>query len=157
MDERFVEAAMKNYGDSVLRAAAAVTGNRADAEDVFSDVFFTLFRRNEYFASETHLKAWLLRCAVNNAKNVRNSAHRRLSAELTDNVAAPKSVDSAYDVPAAMQALKPEDRIILYLHYYEGYTWVEIAAELAMPEGTVRSKALRARERMKAYFQNIEN
>ena len=145
MDERFIEAAMKNYGDTVLRAAASVTGNKPDAEDVFSDVFFALFKYRGEFNSEDHLKAWLIRVTLNKAKNVRGSYRATHSAQLFDNIAAPEPPESAYDVPAAMQGLDPESRAAVYLHYYEGYRYAEVGAVLGMSEAGARTKVARAR------------
>ena len=151
MDERLLADSMQKFGDSVLRASFSVTGNRSDAEDVFSDVFFTLWQLQKSFASETHLKAWLLRIAVNKAKNVRKLAVNRRNAELSENIPAPETIFVS-EVAEAMERLKPDERIVLYLHYYEGYTYGEIADTLLLRETSVRGKALRARERMKEFL-----
>jgi len=151
LDESFVAEAMKNHGDSVLRVAASVTGSLPNAEDVFSDVFFTLWRLKKTFEHDTHLKAWLIRVAVNKAKNVKMQAFNRHKAQLNENIPAPDNrLD--YDVPKALARLKPAERAVLYLYYYEGYTYGEIAAMLALRESSVRSKALRARAQMKDFL-----
>ena len=149
MDERLIEAAIKNYGDTVLRAAASVTGNKPDAEDVFSDVFFALFRHTEAFGSETHLKAWLIRAALNRAKNLRSSYWSTHVRPLSESLPAPEPEESGYDVPAAMQALEPDDRAAVYLHYYEGYAYREIGEMLHLSEAGARTKTARARERLR--------
>ena len=150
MSERHIAEAIKKHGDSVLRVATSVTGNLSDAEDVFSDVFFSLWQYNKAFLSSKHLKAWLIRVAVNKAKNIRKRAHNRYRAELHDNIAL---VDVPYDrnftVTQVLERLKPDDRAVLYLHYYEGYTYGQIARMLGIRESSVRSKAMRARGEMK--------
>lgn len=59
------ERVVRAYGSAVYRLALAQTRNRADAEDVFQEVFVALVRRTldvgRSFESEEHLRAWLLR------------------------------------------------------------------------------------------------
>ena len=152
MDERFIKTAIKDYGNAVLRAATAVTGNSSDAEDVFSDVFFALFRKPEAFQSAEHLKAWLLRVAINTAKNLRSSYWQTHRMPLLDTLPAPEP-DSEYDVPAAMQALEPDERAAVYLHYYEGYSYREIGEMLGLSEPGARTKAARARAHLKELLE----
>lgn len=49
------------YGDMVLRLAVARTRNRADADDIYQEVFIRLIRYWKQIKNERHLKAWLLR------------------------------------------------------------------------------------------------
>ena len=149
MDERLIAPVMRDHGDTVLRVAAAVCGNRQDAEDVYSDVFFALWQKKEPFASDIHLKAWLVRVAVNKAKNVRKTAFNRHKAQLSDNVFASDTDVPDYNVEAALQRLDPKSRAIVYLHYYEGYGYGQIADMLGMREVSVRGRAKRAREQLK--------
>ena len=150
MDEGLIADKMKAYGNSVLRVAASVTGNLSDAEDVFSDVFFTLWRTGQTFLSEEHCKAWLVRVAINKAKNIRKQAYNRYKTTMPDNVAAAQN-QPCNDVTKALQRLKSCERAVVYLHYYEGYGYGEIAETMNLRENTVRSKALRARAQME-YF-----
>ena len=57
--------AIDTWGDTVMRVAQRVTGNTADAEDVFQTVFMRLFKSKDRIESEEHLKAWLIRVAIN--------------------------------------------------------------------------------------------
>ena len=153
MNENLLSDAIKIYGNSVLRTAVCITGNLQDAEDVFSDVFFAAWQADKPFESDKHFKAWLIRVTVNKAKNIRKQAHNRYKAELTENIPYPDMEEkSGFDVPCALLRLKPKERAVLFLHYYEGYTYGEIASMLKMREVSVRSKALRARAHMKDFL-----
>ena len=50
-------------------------------------------------------------------------------------------------------SLPPEDRAVIHLHYYEGYSTGEIAQMLGQRPGTVRSRLSRARERLKKLLE----
>ncbi len=62
------ESIVRAYGSMVYRLALVQTRNRADAEDVFQDVFVALVRRvargGRGFESAEHVRAWLLRATV---------------------------------------------------------------------------------------------
>ena len=63
--------AFNKFGDTVLRAAFAMTGNYTEAEDITQEVFLTLHAKPQSFESDEHMKAWLLRSAINRCKNLR--------------------------------------------------------------------------------------
>ena len=59
--------AYEKYADRVFAAAFSVCRDRADADDVTQDTFLRYMDREREYESEEHLKAWLLRVAVNRA------------------------------------------------------------------------------------------
>jgi len=154
LDELVISDAMRLYGNTILRIATSVVGNRTDAEDVFIDVFFTLWKQNKSFESEEHKKAWLIRVAINKAKNVSKQAYNRYKASLCENHPSPE-IEPEIDLQKALNLLKPLDRIIMFLHYYEGYTYCEVGKLMGMRENTVRSNAQRAREKMKNFLSKV--
>ena len=50
-------------------------------------------------------------------------------------------------------SLPPEDRMVIHLHYYEGYSTDEIARIVGQRPGTVRSRLSRARQRLKKLME----
>ena len=68
--EAFLRQAMADWGDAVYRLALGQTRSRADAEDVYQDVFLRLLDSGTAFESPEHLKAWLLRVTVNRCRDL---------------------------------------------------------------------------------------
>ena len=64
--------AVQKYSDAVYRAAIHNSRCTADAEDVVQDVYEKLLHYNGTFESEEHLKAWLLRVAINRCHDPRS-------------------------------------------------------------------------------------
>ena len=62
--------AVQRYSDAVYRAAVHNCRCTADAEDVVQDVFEKLLHYEGCFESEEHLKAWLLRVAINRCRDL---------------------------------------------------------------------------------------
>ena len=103
------------------------------------------------FTSEEHRKAWLLRVTVNCARKLHAAPWRRLTEPLSDLLAAPEPEESGlWD---ALQRLRPEDRTVLHLYYYEELSTGEIARLLGCRPGTVRSRLTRARERLREQYK----
>ena len=135
----------------VYRLALARAGNSADAEDIFQEVFLRYVSKAPAFTSEEHRKAWLLRVTVNCARKLHAATWRRLTEPLSDLLAAPEPEESGlWD---ALQRLRPEDRTVLHLYYYEELSTGEIARLLGCRPGTVRSRLTRARERLREQYK----
>ena len=66
--------AVQKYSDAVYRAAMHNSRCAADAEDVVQDVYEKLLHYNGTFESEEHLKAWLLRVAINRCRDLTRAA-----------------------------------------------------------------------------------
>ena len=77
--------AVQRYSDAVYRAAYHNCSCAADAEDVVQDVFEKLLNYNGRFESEEHLKAWLLRVAINRCRDLTRAA-RQKDTELADSM-----------------------------------------------------------------------
>ena len=112
--------AVQKYSDAVYRAAIHNSRCTADAEDVVQDVYEKLLHYNGTFESEEHLKAWLLRVAINRCRDLTRAAHQK-DTELDENLPAPDAVEDG-SVLDAVRALPENYRNAIYLHYYEGYT-----------------------------------
>ena len=69
--------AVQRYSDAVYRAAVHNCRCTADAEDVVQDVFEKLLHYEGCFESEEHLKAWLLRVAINRCRDLTRAAHQK--------------------------------------------------------------------------------
>ena len=86
--------AVQKYSDAVYRAAMHNSRCAADAEDVVQDVYEKLLHYNGTFESEEHLKAWLLRVAINRCRDLTRAAHQK-DTELDENLPAPDELRTA--------------------------------------------------------------
>ena len=72
------EEVVQKYAKSVLTACLVRLNHQADAEDCFQNTFFKLYHHSPDFADENHLKAWLLRVAINECKKCLRDRNRRV-------------------------------------------------------------------------------
>jgi RNA polymerase sigma-70 factor (ECF subfamily) len=138
------------YADMVRRICFIHLKNYADAEDVFQEVFMKYLLRDRQFESDAHEKAWLIRVAVNACKDVIKSFFRKNATSLEELIAEPFYLqESESEVLGAVLALPEKYRDVIYLHYYEGYSAIEIAKTLGKNENTIYTWLDRARKRLK--------
>lgn len=138
------------YKDPVYRLALSFTGSPADAEDVTQTVFLKLM---EYQPNLTPGKerAWLFQVTANECR----SLHRRLRRHST------VSLDEALAVAApehqqlleVVMKLGANDRAVLYLFYYEGFSTEEIGQMLRISQSAVTTRLHRARKSLKATLE----
>jgi RNA polymerase sigma-70 factor (ECF subfamily) len=143
---RVIEEIFSRHHAAVYRVCMLYMKNTADAEDMTQNTFLKMMEKAPVFASSEHEKAWLVRTAVNLCKNDLRS-FRRKTAELPETLAAKET--GADETLRLVFALPKKYRTPLYLHYYEGYSAVEIARMLKTRESTVRSWLMRGREMLR--------
>lgn len=158
MTEQELSNAMKTYGDTVYRLALCRLQNAADAEDVYQDVFLRLLEQRVGRWDGEHLKAWLIRTALNRCADLGRLRRRRgtLSLEEVPDMARP--VDEATsELWDAVGRLPEELRTAVHLFYGEGYESGEIGALLGIPAATVRSRLRRARAELRDLLGGFDN
>ena len=157
-----LEQALNNHKSSVYKAAFYVCRNPQDAEDVAQDTFLTYYSGSDQFETEEHIRAWLLKVAVNKARNLKTSFWQRNRVSVNDLTtwlethapAGAETLDSdSEEILTAVMALPDKCRIIVHLFYYEGYSVKEIAGTLEIKENTVKSQLHRGRTLLRSMLK----
>lgn len=138
--------------DTVYKLAFAKVGNRADADDIFQQVFLRYLKKKPNFANADHEKAWFLRVTANCTKSWWNSANRRHKGYLTDDIPA-EQAEEAPNLQGYLMQLPQNYRTVLHLFYYEDMSTADIAALLHRRESTVRMQLTRARRLLKEILE----
>ena len=120
-----------------------------DAEDAAQTVFGRVMERGEPFRDPEHEKAWLIVTARNECRDQLKHWWRRCRED-------PSALDAlVWEQPEdglvweQVAALPDKHRLVLYLHYYQGYATDEIAQMLGDNPSTVRSRLVQARKKLK--------
>ena len=134
------------YQRSLFAAAFNMCKNKQDAEDVVQDTFVQYYTTKKEFESEQHVRAWLMRVAVNKAKNINRTFWRRNKVSIEDYMET-----LVFETPEAetlfetVMQLPEKYRIVIHLYYYEDYTVSEIADILKLSESNVKIRLSRGR------------
>lgn len=143
--------AYRRHSGPVFRMARNLTRNETLAEEVVQEVFLRLWRHPDKFdASRGSLRSFLLAHAHGRSIDlIRSEASRRNREERDGRLAAQirPGLDEdvwqlalAADLRAALASLPDGERRALELAYFGGLTYREVATQLALPEGTVKSR-----------------
>ncbi|MFQ6860892.1 MAG: sigma-70 family RNA polymerase sigma factor [Beduini sp.] len=148
--EAEIKVAIETYGDMIRRICFLHLKQYADVEDIFQNVFFKYATKREAFDSAEHEKAWLIRVTINACHDFLGSWFKK-KAILTEDFSQfqidPHS-DQGHLLDIVM-TLSPKYRDLIYLHYYEGYKIVEIAALLKKNENTIHTRLRRAKQELR--------
>ncbi|HLH27996.1 MAG TPA: sigma-70 family RNA polymerase sigma factor, partial [Acidimicrobiales bacterium] len=159
-DEAAFEAIVSLHGPMVLGLCRQLLGDHHHAEDAFQAVFLVLARQARSIRDPDVLGPWLHGVALRTARKARARLSRRRQIEEAG--AAGRS-ESGPAVQAAellereraealhheVQRLPEPFRQAVVACYFEGLTPDEAAHRLRWPDGTLRSRLVRARERLR--------
>ena len=148
------EEMIRRYADTVYRLAYSYVRNRADADDLFQEVFLRYLRARPVFRDPEHARAWFIRVTINRARSFFHSAWHRHTEPLTEWAGEVTMEERALD--EALNRLNKQDRLVIHLHYYEGYSTEEIAELTGKRPSSVRSQLTRARGRLREFLKEDE-
>lgn len=146
-----LEKAISQYADMIYRIAVTITGNKADADDVFQETFLRLVKNQTKIQSEEHLKAWLIKVAGNCAKTmVMSPWNQKTQGFLREEVKGMTGADAEQSqLLMELHTLPQKYSLVLYLFYYEGYSVKEIAELLEKNENSIKTLLKRGRNLLK--------
>ena len=150
------ERAVEIYGNSLYRLCSVMTGNKEDAQDAVQECFLRYIVKAPGFRDEEHEKAWLIRVSANICRDIlRKRKHQSfLSLDDIRNLAA--SEDNA-QILGLLVSLDEKYRIIIHLHYVEGYKTDEISSMLDISRAAVKKRLQRGREMLREIYDKEVN
>lgn len=143
-----ISAAIERHADTVRRICFLSLKNSADVEDVFQEVFLKFFLKFDAFENEEHQKAWLCRVTFNQCKDLSKSFWRRRVVSIEE-MELPYENTEQQELIKTVLSLPPDQKEVIYLHYYENETIPEIAEIMQKNENTVYSILRRAKAQLK--------
>lgn len=167
-DERVLELTRLRQGDRaafhdlvstccprLLGAAERLGHTPQEAEDLVQDVFLALVRSVDRFEGRAEIFTWLYRVLLNrHAELVRRRTLDRLR---TPSAPAPSvfpDFERGDRIRAAMGRLREEEQRVLFLRYFEGLCYDDIARIVEAPLGTVHAHAFHGLRRLRALLED---
>lgn len=157
---------MDRYLDAIYGFALQYAKNSEDAEDIAQDTFLKAWKNLKRFKEGLRFKPWLYAIARNTALDHLKKRKSAVFSELDDEAndisfadtlqdpeplppAVFEHAELARELEKATQALHPDHRMVLILHYRDDMTFEEIAVAMDKPMNTVKSWHHRAIRRIR--------
>src|SRR4030042_3377618 len=150
---------LTNLSDSLERFAYSLTTNREDARDLLQETFVKAISYRDKYADDTNLKAWTFTIMKNTfINNYRRTVKANTTFDHTDDlyylnmrrepsVEGPESTLSAKEIESHIEQLDDEFKVPFKMHL-QGYKYKEIADNLGLKIGTVKSRIFFTRKKL---------
>lgn len=158
-DAKGMEELYDRYSPALFGVISRIVGDSELAEDVLQEVFVKIWKNlPHYDASKGRLFTWMMNIARNSAIDmVRLKGYKQAqkvqsldTAVYTDPKSEPNI--SEIGVRELVEQLQPEQRKIIDLIYFKGYTQSEVSKTLSLPLGTIKSRVRIAMREMRKVF-----
>lgn len=141
---------IEKYFDMIYRLSMSQVKNREHTDDVVQEVFLRYLKTDKVFDSEEHIKAWLIRVAINCCRNVfSNSWHKKVVSLTEEEEGVSFDIVEKTDVYNAVFSLPQKYKAVIHLFYYEDMSIEEISKTLKIKISTVKSQLMRGRKLLK--------
>ncbi|MBF6075429.1 RNA polymerase sigma factor SigM [Nocardia beijingensis] len=148
---------LRRHNDHLWQTALRTSYTREDAADSLQDALLSAHRTAGSFRAEAEVRSWLHAIVVNACLDrIRRNKTRRALSLSPESMPEPKDirdemaeVEMSMVIDRALFSLPPDQRTALVAVDVEGYSVAEAAALLGVPEGTIKSRCARARQRLK--------
>jgi RNA polymerase sigma-70 factor, ECF subfamily len=152
-DARAFEVIYDRHSGPAFSLAYRMCGRRALAEDVVQEAFLSLWRTGaRYDAARGSVRTWVLTAIHNRAidafrRDMTRDARNVVDDGITERIEAAERTDEeverrdqAREVRVALDTLPEDQRKVIELAYFGGFSHTEIAEMLALPAGTVKGR-----------------
>ena len=157
-DHEAFEVLATSAGDRLYAVARLILRSADLAEDAVQEALVRAWKSIPSLRDPDRFDAWLYRLLINacaeQGRQLRRQAHEVRSLDLSSSISDESgSVADRDQLDRGFDRLKPEQRAVIVLHYYSGFTAAEIAQMLGIPAGTARSRLHYAIEVLRAALE----
>jgi len=150
-DAKAFESFVERFWKPVHALAYRFTGSRQEAEDLCQEVFLRVHLNLESFRGEGKAFTWLYRVAMNVCLNWKRKRREIPMLEVAEQKSQRSTSEDAVvrlEIQDALQGLSAQDRLLLILRKFYGFSYPEIAEMLSIPVEKVRSRLHDAKVRL---------
>ncbi|CCF66303.1 RNA polymerase sigma factor SigM [Nocardia cyriacigeorgica] len=147
---------LRRHNDHLWQTALRTSYTREDAADSLQDALLSAHRTAGSFRAESEVRSWLHAIVVNACLDrIRRNKTRRAFSLTPENMPEPieerdeiSRMEMSMVVDRALFSLPPDQRTAIVAVDLEGYSVADAAVLLGVPEGTIKSRCARARQRL---------
>jgi len=149
----------QQYEEDIYRMAFLYVKNQEDALDVVQEVAYQSFKNIHTLKNPEYLKTWLMKITINCAINVgrKNMKVIQLYKELEAlDVSSDEDIPLSLTLQDLIDRLREDEKSIVFLRFYQGFTLKEISEIVEIPLGTAKSVLYRALDKLRKAFKEAD-
>jgi RNA polymerase sigma-70 factor, ECF subfamily len=158
LNEKLFITLFETHKDSIYRMAFLYSKNQSDSLDIVQEVAYRAFKNRKSLRELSYFKTWILKITINSSidflKKKMNVVELKITSELET-----QQMEERYSdllLQELLNALDEEEKRLIYLKYYQEYTFQEISEIVDSPISTVKSKIYRTLEKIRLEHQKEE-
>ena len=146
-----IETLIHNHGNMLFRLCVMILGNASDAEDVIQETMIKYLQKAPKFENAEHEKAWLIKVSTNHCKDVLRFRRKHQMVDI-EQVKEFIKDESDREIIDALMTLPEKYKVVLLLHYVEGYSTKEIAEMIDKTTSAVKMRLQKGRTLLKEAY-----
>lgn len=147
-----IREAVEEYGDILYRTCFLILKHNADAEDAVQETYITYMKKEPAFSDSEHEKAWLITVAANKCRDMLRYRKRHITEPESALDTLVQNTESSHILEALM-SLPDKFRIVLTLHYIDGYKVEEIAKMIEKSASAVKMRLQKGRKLLEEAYR----
>ena len=148
MEAELFQAEARRIEKLLFRIAWSYLDNDQDVEDAVQDALIKAWEKRNSLRDIRQFKPWMTRILSNQCKDMLRKRKRWSFFPLEEDTAQVEMPETGSAVLEAMKKLKPELRIVMTLHFVDGYSIQEMTEALGIPSGTIKTRMRNARKQL---------
>ncbi len=162
-DREALETLLKSVQEPLYRYIRRLTGESSVSQDILQDVFIRIYKRLGWLREPELFRAWAYRIAsrevYSHLRREHNWSDQIRDESFLETIPAPSEREISewtQHLPELMEGVSPASRVVIGLHYSREMTIEEIATELGIPAGTVKSRLAYGLANLRRQFQKLQ-
>ncbi|MDF2536202.1 MAG: polymerase sigma factor [Bacillales bacterium] len=154
------------HGNDLSRFCLFLCRNQSEAEDLYQDTWVKVIKKIDSYNSDKPFDKWVLSICSNTYKD-KNRLHfvkkrfefaspedKQLFFDSIPDKSTPK--EDYFELFKCLSMLTPKFKEVLVLKFIEGYSEIEVASILGIPNGTVKSRLNKAKQLLRGRLEKYE-
>ena len=151
LNEQLFISLFETHKDSIYRMAFLYSKNQADALDIVQEVAYRAFKNRKSLNELRYFKTWILKITINLSIDFLRKKKKVVDLHFTSELGT-EQVEERYSdllLHELLHALDEDEKRLIFLKYYQEYTFQEISEMVDAPISTVKSKIYRTLEKIR--------
>lgn len=157
-DEKAFDEIIEQTKKEMYLIAKARLKNDEDIADVMQETILSCYKNIKKLKNNCYFKTWIIKILINECNKIyRKKGKNDISfedKEIENYIKANEEEIPEFEI--LIRRLKEDEKLILTLYYYSGYTTKEISKIIKKNEGTIRSKISRAKDKLRIQYMKGE-